>query len=268
MLKSIRSLAQLSDVFKKSGAFSLLGLIAIWIITACSTPSSTESRNGLVLLANDDSRSVWATEADRQTARDILASIQKSSKIICNDLQTECQFTIEVEVYPDQASFDEYAMNPEMRGFFAISGQPHTIQMVSPANPGSHKIPYNDGVSVAVHEFVHLALDEINPDMPTWLDEGTAVYLGPHSLYTTVCQSAFPFELTPSFQQLDEDYNSVQAPDLFAYTLVDFIASQYGMDNLNLLLRSPDKLENILGVSKETFEAQWQQFQQAQYHKN
>ncbi len=264
----MRSPAQLCGVFKNPGVLFYLGLITIWITAACNGPSSKESINGLTLLANDGSRSVWATEADRQTAQDILGAIKKSSKQICDDLQTECQFSVVVEVYPDQASFDEHVMNPEMRGFLAISGQPHTIQMVSPANPGSHKISYNDGVSVAVHEFIHLTLDKINPDMPAWLDEGTAVYVGPHRLYTTVCRSAFPFDLIPSFQQLEEDYNSVQAPDLFAYTLIDFIVSQYGMDKLNFLLRSPDELENTLGNSKGTLEAQWKQFMQARYRNN
>jgi hypothetical protein len=264
----MRAPAQFCSIFKNPGILFSLGLVTICLTTACNGASAKESINGLTLLAKDGSRSVWATAADRQTAQDILGAIKKNSTQVCDDLQTECQFTVVVEVYPDQASFDEYVMNPEMRGFFAISGQPHNIQMVSPANPGSHKISYNDGVSVAVHEFVHLALNKINPDLPTWLEEGTAVYVGPHNLYSTVCQSVFPFELTPSFQQLEEDYNSVQAPDLFAYTLVDFIVSQYGMDKLNLLLRSPDKLENILGNSKGTFEVQWKQFMQAQYRYN
>lgn len=195
-------------------------------------------------------------------------AIQSSSEGICESLQTRCQFPVAIELYPDQASFDEHVMNPEMRGYFAISGFRHTIQMVSPANPGQHKISYKDGVSIALHEFVHLALDEINPDMPTWLDEGVAIYIGPHDTYTTVCQTAFPFEIVPFFRELEDGYNNVQAPDLFAFTVVDYIAAEYGTEKLNLLLRKPEDMDEVLGVSTETFEINWRRFIESQYHNN
>ena len=69
-------------------------------------------------------------------------------------------------------------MNPEMRGFYAISGD-GKIQLVSPAHPAPHRLTYGDGLMVAVHEFTHLALDEVNPRLSSWLDEGAAVYFGP-----------------------------------------------------------------------------------------
>lgn len=240
------------------------------LIAACNSPISSSrtptSIHELFLIARTNTFSIWATEADRQTAQDILVAIQSSSDQICADLQTACQFPVTVEIYVDQASFDKYVMNPEMRGFFAISGEQDLIQIVSPANPSPHEISYEDGVLVAVHEFTHLALDALNPALPAWLDEGTAVYLAPHKLYTTVCQMAFPFELVPSFRQLTEDYESVQAPDLFAYTAVDYIISEFGLDKLNLLLRTPDDLEHVLGVSQAAFEENWHQFIRAHYH--
>ena len=215
-----------------------------------------------------DSLSVWATEKDRQPARDIQMVIQSNAGEICESLKTRCRFPVVVELYPDQASFDEHVMNPDMRGFFAISGPPYTIQIVSPANPAPHDISYEDGVLVAVHEFTHLALDEINLAIPTWLDEGTAIRVGPHAPYTTVCQERFPFEYIPSFPQLEEDYNGVPVPDLFAYTAVDFIVHEYGMEKLNLLLRTPQDMEDVLEVTNETFEENWQDFIRTQCHNN
>lgn len=238
------------------------------IVTACSSARPTENipSNELFLIPEADSLAMWATEADRQTAQDILTAMQANSEQVCADLQTACEFPIRIEIYPDQASFDTHVMNQEMRGFFAISGDRHIIQMVSPANPWPHKISYQDGILVAVHEFAHLALDEVNPEIPTWLDEGTAVYVGPHKTYTTVCQIAFPFEMMPPFRQLEADYNSIPAPDLFAYTAVDFIVSEYGIEKLRKLLRSPEDLERVLGVSRAVFEEEWQRFMRAQYH--
>ncbi len=257
--------------------FSFLNLITLFIYSGCvsvnaavptSTSTSIPSRHGLHLLIEANQTSIWAEEADRQTAQDVFSALQANSMQICKMIQTECRFPLVVEIYPDQASFDEYVINPEMHSYFAISGSPHIIQMVSPANPAPHTISYEDGVLVAVHEFTHLALDEVNTDLPTWLDEGTAVYLGPHQLYTTACQSAFPFELTPSFQELEQNYDRIQAPDLFAYTAVDFVIHQYGLEKLNQLLRTPEELENILDVSKKAFEENWQYFIRTQYQNN
>ena len=155
-------------------------------------------------------------------------------------------------------------MNPDMHGFYAISGS-NIIQMVSPSNPAPHEISYQDGVLVAVHEFVHLALDEVNPEMPAWLDEGTAIYLGSHEAYSTVCQQNFPFEMTPSFTQLETAYEAVSAADLFAYSAVDFIAHRFGLENLNRLLREPGDMRAILGISPAEFGVQWHEFISKEY---
>src|SRR5512138_2492793 len=92
-----------------------LSLITLLAANGCSTfntpslaftPTVPASRNGLVLIVQADSLEVWATESDRQTAQNILAAIREHSKQICATLETECQFPIVVEVYPDQAGFD------------------------------------------------------------------------------------------------------------------------------------------------------------------
>lgn len=257
--------------------FCFLSLVYFPVVTGCSNSNVTKSaappspsaiKNGLTQIVGSESTEVWATEADRQTAQDILTALQNNSEQICAVLNAKCLFPVIVEIYPDQGSFDTHVMNPEMRGFFAISGEPHTIQMVSPANPAPHNISYDDGVSVVIHEFVHLIVDEINPYIPTWLDEGTAIYVGPHGPYTIACQEAFPFGYVPSFHQLEYDYNGTPAPDLFAYTVADFIVQEYGMESLNLLLRTPENLEDMLGVPRETFEESWHHFIAAQYHNN
>lgn len=250
-------------------AFSTLGMVILFVVSGCSkgtsVPATTTSTNGLSLMAEADSLSVWATEADIKVAQAVVSILQENAEQVCGLLQTACQFPVTVEVYPDQASFNKHVMNPDLRGFFAVSGN-GIIQMVSPANPSPHKISNEDALLVTVHEFVHATLDEINPDLPTWLDEGTAVFIGPHAPYTMVCQSAFPFEIIPSFQELKDSYHHVQAPDLFAYTAVDFVVHEYGMEELNMILRSPDELEEVLGISETAFEGAWHAFIRSQYH--
>ncbi len=49
-------------------------------------------------------------------------------------------------------------------------------------------------------------------------------------------------------------------PTLFAYTAVDFIIHEYGMEKLDLLLRAPEDMEDILEVTNKTFEDGWLEF--------
>jgi hypothetical protein len=245
------------------GAAAIVGCMPEPSITATISPDS--DLNDLIQMVKTDLVTVYATEADRQVAADVASAIEANAGRICTELITPCDFSVIVQVFPDQDAFDRNVMNPEMRGFAAVSGQPNTIQMVSPVKLTSRNIAYGDGVSIAVHEYVHLALDEVNLALPAWLDEGAAVFIGPHQLYDQACQYAFPFDIIPSFQRLMDSYQAVQAPDLFAFAAVDYIVSEYEMGVMNELLRHPDDFETILSASLYEFEYGWNQFMRTEY---
>ena len=67
---------------------------------------------------------------------------------------------------------------------------------------GRAELTYADGVSVAVHEFVHLALDQIAPELPDWVEEGKAVTLAPHEVYDGACQERLVGVALPSLEQM------------------------------------------------------------------
>ena len=200
---------------------------------------------------------IYAAASDRSAAEDVASAIQAHRDTICSQLQIRCLFWVSVEIYPDQESFDAHVMNPNMRGFYAISGK-QKIQMVSPNIPPQQQpISYDERVLIAVHEYTHLALNEANPDLPDWLAEGAAVYLGPHSLYDQACRHNFPRNRVPPLRSLIESYPSVPGADLFAYTLVRYIAETHGLVALNRLIRSPSDISVALGVSMEDLERKW-----------
>lgn len=190
---------------------------------------------------------------------DIAAALRQGAPAVCAALGIACDFPVTVEVFADQAAFDRGVMNPAMRGYFALSGDGR-IQMVSPANSGRDELTYEDGVGVAVHEFVHLALDQIAPELPDWLEEGTAVYLGPHDAYDRACREQLAGVALPSLQQMRRQYADVPAADLFAYALVASIVAADGLDGLNALLRAPDDWERALGRSAADVERAWREF--------
>jgi hypothetical protein len=80
-----------------------------------------------------------------------------------------------------------------------------------------------------------------------------------------VCQKMFPFEQIPSLTEMEQSYNWLSAADLFAYALVDFIAHEYGQEKLNLLIKNPDKFEDIMGDRRSEFEQRWREYMNLHY---
>lgn len=197
-----------------------------------------------------------APQVPPSVRRDVEAAVRAAAPGICAALLIPCDFPVMVEIYPDQTAFDRAVMNPEMRGFFAASGDGR-IQMVSPANVSSRDLTYEEAAGIAAHEFAHLALDRIAADLPDWLEEGTAVYLGPHEVYAAARGEPTLLAMAPSFARLRDEYDDVTAADFFAFTAVEYLVLTYGLDALNALLRDPVDLEGALGVSAEEFGAAW-----------
>jgi hypothetical protein len=209
--------------------------------------------------------SAYGLESDRQAAEDVARALPAHQSRISRVLEHDYQHLVTVELFPDQDSFDRYGMNPQMQGYYAYSGG-QRIQMVSPRNPiPQMDIGYEDRVLIAVHEFAHLVNNAINSDLPLWLDEGVAIYAGPHDLYAYVCQHNFPFAHLPTLTEMEASYSSVPAADLFAYALVDFIATEYGQAKLNRLLRAPDSFEELLGLTRWEFQQHWRQYMNQHY---
>lgn len=248
-----------------------LSVIFITAVPACST--HRQPRDGVFspeppfsVGFRASTITVVGYAGDEDAIQDVAKSLTQLSPQICEDLNSDCDITVIVELFPDQPTFNRLGMNPEMQGFYAYSGDGR-IQMVTPkqAVPGL-SLDYSQRVAIAAHEFVHLLNDEINPNMPVWMDEGVAIYIGPHPAYEYVTQRLFPFDQIPPFQTIEESYNSIPAGDLFAYAIVDFIVADYGLEALNRIIREPASFESILGVSRSNFEMRWRKYMGRNYH--
>ncbi len=237
------------------------------LAVGCDAPGSQHGGapviDGLPLQVVEGAFSIYGVAKDARAIADINEALAAEGVRVRTDLAHPGEFPVTVLVYPDQAGFDRAV--PTMAGFFACSGA-RRIQMVSPRSAGLHvSLTYADGVLIAVHEYVHLVLNEIDPSMPIWLNEGTACYIGPHELYSRACRSHFPWTLVPTFHCLRDDYHAVEAADLFAYAAVDFVAAEHGRDGLNMLLRGSGSVEEALGMSEAEFDDRWQSYMRQHY---
>jgi hypothetical protein len=141
--------------------------------------------------------------------------------------------------------------------------------MVSPLNPGSYHT-YQSLMQVIVHEFVHLAVYEVRADkemtgFPKWLSEGYACYeAGQINDYIRkTIESSVSEKTPPTWTQL-ENASEIEFGQMngygFATTIVEFLIVKYGINKLVLLIKEPDNIETIYGLSKDTLEKQWIQY--------
>jgi hypothetical protein len=245
-----------------SWAASLV-LAACAVVQPSPTPGKADHQFTLEYQAGHFT--VLGVEGDMQAIRDVAEALNLSAPQIRRDLDLDYQEKVTVELFPDQDSLDEFGMNPRMQGYYAYSGESR-IQMVSPRNPMPRfDTGYSSRVMIAVHEFVHIVNTAINPDMPSWMNEGVAIYIGPHDIYSYVCEGHFPFEQIPSFADMQQKYESVPAGDLFAFALVDYIVSEYDLQTLNQLIRAPIAFEDLLGVTQIDFEERWHEYMDQSY---
>lgn len=221
--------------------------------------------NNLQFLRRNGCFDMYGQEPYRDHVLAVGNALEAGYRRVCDLLELDYRDTVRVEIYRDQSHFDQYVMDTGLKGFYACSGN-HTIQIVSPANPPKQvEITYEERAEIAVHEFVHLVLDAIQPAAPIWIDEGTACFVGSYLGYAAFCQQHFPFDLRPSFLKLTEDYYAVPGNDLFSFTMVDYLVTTYGWGIFNQLLRRPEALETILDIEKSVIEEQWQAFMTHQY---
>jgi hypothetical protein len=238
-------------------------LVFIPILTACGKEETAAEAGsaGIVMqkVKETDGFVYYCVPDDAEIADEIGALMEEKRPEINRLLGYDYDGKITVQIYPDQKSFDESSAGRGMQGSPAFSDKGF-IAMVSPDSPIKVMLSYEERLMMAVHEYVHIVLDEINGDMPMWMNEGLASYLGSADGYDSICQFAFPRLGEISFNELWNSYNELPAPDVYSCSAVRFIIERFGYDKINELLRDPGSFENILSTSMDDFNVLWNDY--------
>jgi RNA polymerase sigma-70 factor (ECF subfamily) len=174
-----------------------------------------------------------------------------------------------VKVFPDVKTFHAAINYPDAPDWVVGTCNGDELMMVSPLNPGSVHT-YESLMQVIVHEFVHIAVyyalgGKGSTPSPKWLAEGYAQYeAGQINDYIRkYVASSLTEKAPPTWTQLD----TVSAMEFgnmngyaFSVTIVEFLVVTYGIDKLVLLIKEPENIEIIYGLSKDTLEKQWIQY--------
>lgn len=207
-------------------------------------------------------------DQDPNVLKDIKNVLEEYYQSVCDDLEYQYTYKVVVEIYPDQKTYNENVMDDDLIGYPACSGN-RRMQLVSPASPIKVSgIPYNERLLMAVHEFVHLMINEINNELPMWLNEGLASYEGSSAIYEYFCKTYFYQLPSIELNHLERNYYSIPAADIYSYSAVHFIVEKFGFKKLNQLIRNPENFEKILSISKSDFNKQWNSFIDDHYRRN
>ena len=109
---------------------------------------------------------------------------------------------------------------------------------------------------VAVHEFAHLAMLEINPTIaanPFWLWESVVLYLDGSGSPDTTKLTCITDQGMPTLAELNPQSSSIKVYR-FGYLITEFILESWGQAGLLSLIQTNGDTEESIGIAQNQFE--------------
>lgn len=214
---------------------------------------------------------VYWYEGDEPFARELLAAGRRALDQLAADAGVTADTPVKVFVYASQRDLLS-ALRPsaqEWTGGQAFTEQSIVVVAVEPSDAG-----LSWGRRVLPHEISHVVVHRMtkNPygDLPSWLDEGLAMYAEGEleASYRRRLAEAIDGDRLISVRSLAANFPSDPEVALLSYaqshSLVSFIIDEYGADRLAKLLSVfkegstyDDALQAALGVDTAGLEAAW-----------
>lgn len=202
-------------------------------------------------------------EVDKECIGSVSDILEGNYNEITNKLKQELEEKVTIEIYNDLKHLHIALGFPDapdwIRGGLGID----KIVIASPLNPPPGSA-FDNVVKTAVHEFVHILIKKINRNIPRWLDEGIACYEAKDNnemwIEKTVIDG-LENNTIPTFEDLDtkEDFQAFFENDgyQYSYTIVESIVNIFGYDKLHSLVKSPERIMDILGITKYELQNIW-----------
>lgn len=162
---------------------------------------------------------------------------------------------VTIEVYPDMPSFHQAVGEADAPNWFMGTYEGSILKIVSPLNPGPEHT-YQSILKGTVHLFTMWLISEINPKAPKWIRQGIGGYeaklMTQDYIEGTTEEAIHNLEI-PTFEQLDNDTWDFETMKgfQFSFLFVEFVVQQYGIDQLNKLIRNPQDFNGIFQCSEK-----------------
>ena len=156
---------------------------------------------------------------------------------------------LEIVIYASHKDYVEHTGNPSWStaGYF-----PNGLLMSS----GFSK-------RLAVHELTHVLINRLNPNTPRWLNEGIASHIGEDLLLPmSEVEYVVKNDMIPPFSSYSivdpTEFMNIRGYPL-AYSMIEYIVSEYDWDRLTQLILSPNDFEGVFNMSGEEFWNSWKE---------
>ena len=216
---------------------------------------------------------LFSSSIDTGTITNLAHALEDNYSRIGNDLKTKPADNIETNIYAHRWRYIKATGN------WSASGN---IEGISRLHFVERAWAESDSKKVAVHEFSHtvtlkLLLDnEAQPvdskvfdkkflAFPTWLWEAISVY----EAEQFVDPKTLPYLSNGQYPAIPELNNRLKGGKIYScgYTIVEYILSRYGQDNLINLIKSYGDIKKTLNVTDDQFSREWYQFVKEKYLK-
>jgi hypothetical protein len=199
---------------------------------------------------------IYYEELDQQTLKDIEQKLEASYPDIHNFFGSSNYRKGKVIVYKTVERFQRAYLGIFLSYIFgdwaAGAAYQDMLLLASPENPGNQHT-YTDILDIAVHEYVHTLIYQVNENADIWLDEGVATYLAKQQ--SELSDAAAP----PTFEQMQSQSQSEFVENhgyAWGYVYVEYLVTTYGAEEVINLIKTDD-YEECFGKSKLAIYDEW-----------
>ena len=218
-----------------------------------------------------DKVAIFWYEGDESFARELMAAVHQALARLAEDTSVYLEEPVRIYIYADAEDLKGATIYPQewvgglafvRYGIIAIGIAPNELVW---------------GKRAMVHELTHLVIHQmtINPynDLPTWLDEGLAIYTeGPlESVFASSLNRAIAEDSLTSVRSLSSPFSAYIEESRLSYaqsySLVEFLTANYGRGKMLELLNTfkqgssyDGALEQVYGFDMDSLDALWRNY--------
>lgn len=222
------------------------------------------SIQNMVSIVNKDISGDIKKEGQHKVHHDLFNKLQENVEHINKKYKHVPSSKITIEIYPDLPTFHQAMGEHDAPNWFMGTMENNILKIVSPLNPGPEHT-YESILKSTVHLYAMWLISDINPAAPKWIRQGVGGYESKQmaadfiksSIAEVIEQGKVPY-----FHELNNDtwdFGTMKGFQL-SYSIVEFIVSEYGIEDLNKLIRNLDGFQEIFHCSETELYEQWVQY--------
>ncbi|KJR46267.1 hypothetical protein UF75_3353 [Desulfosporosinus sp. I2] len=214
---------------------------------------------------------IYCTETDTTCIDKVSDVLEKNYNRITTNFNQQLQEKLTIEIHSDLNQLHIALGFPNAPDWIRGGIREGRIVIASPLNPppGSG---FDNVLNTAVHEFVHIIVNEINEDTPRWLNEGIACYEAKDNTESWIrktVKNGLESNTLPTFKDLDtgEDFETFFKRNgyQYSYTIAESIIDVFGYDKLHNLIKSPNNFVAIFGMTEDQMQSKWIEYIKKNY---